>query len=262
MEKGTTPVTYYALDLEKRELERTLGQLAMSDIGSTLKGKVDAKGMLGEKSVIESIAGKHSTERATTGTYDDGLGYIAAGGLSRQGPPEPIRTSIHTKSAGYQLPQSRDPSPGSPGSPGSTSSSNSHSADTHDTNDTSYTAPSTPDSADPPLHIMFLGSSLGNFDREGDAAFLRSLPLRAGHGDTLLLGLDHGNEAAKIELAYDDPKGHTRDFIMNGLKAAGAALGDEGMFDEDKWAYVGKYNKEERECRTIGCFIDILIIDC
>lgn len=47
MAKGTTPLTYYALDLERRELERTLGQLAMSDIGSSLKGKVDTKGMLG-----------------------------------------------------------------------------------------------------------------------------------------------------------------------------------------------------------------------
>lgn len=47
MSHGTTPVTYYALDLEKGELERTLGELAMSDVGEIIKGKVDAKGMLG-----------------------------------------------------------------------------------------------------------------------------------------------------------------------------------------------------------------------
>lgn len=93
---------------------------------------------------------------------------------------------------------------------------------------------------------MFLGSSLGNFSRADGAAFLRSLPLRRGCGDTLLLGLDHDNQAAKIETAYNDPKGYTRRFIMNGLKAAGSTLGDEKMFDEDKWEYVGKYNKEER----------------
>lgn len=40
-------MTYYALDLEQRELERTLTQLAMSDVGTLLQGKVDAKGMLG-----------------------------------------------------------------------------------------------------------------------------------------------------------------------------------------------------------------------
>jgi L-histidine Nalpha-methyltransferase / hercynylcysteine S-oxide synthase len=30
------------------------------------------------------------------------------------------------------------------------------------------------------------------------------------------------------------------------LKAAGAALGDETLFGEDKWDYVGKYNQEKR----------------
>lgn len=93
---------------------------------------------------------------------------------------------------------------------------------------------------------MFLGSSLGNFSRSEGAAFLRSLPLRRGNGDTLLLGLDHDNPSAKIEAAYNDPKGYTRRFIMNGLKAAGNTLGDENMFDEAKWEYVGKYNEEER----------------
>ncbi|KAF7972559.1 hypothetical protein HWV62_17674 [Athelia sp. TMB] len=208
----------------------------MSDIGSTVKGKVDAKGMLGPLSLIEAIS--RSIDTSNTGTYDDGLKYIAAGGLKNTN--EPARPSLHTTGS-YQLPQAqpRDLSPDS------TSSSNSHSVDTH-SNDTSYTSPSTPDSVDPPLHIMFLGPSLGNFDREGGTAFLRPLPLRAGHGDTLLIGLDHDNDAAKIELAYDDPKGHTRNFIMNGLKAAGSTLGDENMFDEGKWEYVGKYNKEER----------------
>lgn len=106
---------------------------------------------------------------------------------------------------------------------------------------------------------MFLGSSLGNFSRGDGAAFLHSLPLRHGRGDTLLIGLDHDNEAAKVELAYNDPKGHNRDFIMNGLKAAGNVLGDENMFDQDKWEHVGKYNKAERECRTISRFNDMLI---
>jgi uncharacterized SAM-dependent methyltransferase len=39
--------------------------------------------------------------------------------------------------------------------------------------------------------------------------------IREGH--TLLLGLDHDNEPKLVELAYDDPAGHTRRFIMNGL---------------------------------------------
>ena len=126
-------------------------------------------------------------------------------------------------------------------------SPNSDTSGTRNSSDeTDVTPPSTPDTAQPPLHILFLGSSLGNFSRQEGSAFLRSLPLRRGCGDMLLLGLDHCSDAVKIETAYNDPKGYTRKFIMNGLEAAGGILGDENMFNEDKWEYVGKYNEEER----------------
>jgi L-histidine Nalpha-methyltransferase / hercynylcysteine S-oxide synthase len=197
------PITYYALDLEERELVRTLGEIASSDIGMSLKGKVETKGMLG--------------------TYDDGLKFVEEGGLYAgvsPGKPSPA-----------ELSGLRDLS----SSPMSTSaSSESSNADS--------SPPSTPDDVQPPLHILFLGSSLGNFNRTASADFLRSLPLRPGSGDTLLLGLDHDNSKQVIEKAYNDPAGHTKVFIMNGLKAAGRALGDEDLFDEDKWEYVNNYN--------------------
>lgn len=69
----------------------------------------------------------------------------------------------------------------------------------------------------PPLHVLFLGSSLGNFSRPEMAKFLLQLPLRPGFGDTLLLGLDGDNGKELVERAYDDSKGVTRAFIMNGL---------------------------------------------
>ena len=37
-------------------------------------------------------------------------------------------------------------------------------------------------------------------------------------------------------------------YHLLGLKAAGTTLGDETLFDEDKWDYVGKYNQEQRAC--------------
>ena len=67
-----------------------------------------------------------------------------------------------------------------------------------------------------PLHILFLGSSLGNSLRDGDANFLRGLRLRPGSGDTLLLGLDHDNGLAEIERAHGDPLGISRKFVMQG----------------------------------------------
>jgi len=92
-----------------------------------------------------------------------------------------------------------------------------------------------------------LGSSLGNFSRGEDAAFLRSLPLRAGRGDTLLIGLDHGSDAARIERAYNDPAGVTRRFVLNGLKSLSRVLGNENLFPTEKWEYVSRYNAQERE---------------
>jgi hypothetical protein len=205
------PITYYALDLEERELQRTLSEITMSDVGKTLEGKVDTKGLWG--------------------TYDDGLKFVEAGGLQ----PHNVATRISVVSAApYKVAATGDVSPIS-----STSSrSNTTASD--------MTPPSTPDAAQPPLHILFLGSSLGNFCRSEGADFLRSLPLRPGSGDTLLIGMDHDNDKALIEEAYNDRKGYTKRFIMNGLRAAGKALGNENMFDENQWDYVNNYNVTER----------------
>ena len=205
---ASSPITYYALDLEQRELERTLSEIETSELGEKLAGKVETKGMWG--------------------TYDDGLKFINEGGLLNGRFTNSFSTSIEPSR--FSL---RNASPTSSGCV-STEMSESFNSDS--------SPPSTPEEIQPPLHILFLGSSLGNFPREGTADFLRSLPLRPGSGDTLLLGLDHENDKEKIEKAYNDSKGYTANFIFNGLIAAGRALGNEKMFDEDKWEYVNRYN--------------------
>ncbi|TCD60398.1 hypothetical protein EIP91_010236 [Steccherinum ochraceum] len=203
------PITYYALDLEKRELDRTLQELSASDVGVEIQGKIATKGLCA--------------------TYEDGLKFIQDGRLHEQ------NNDSNGPFAHYKLEKT-----GRDASPSSTSSDMTRSASTD------LTPPSTPGSEEPPHHILFLGSSLGNFTPGEDAAFLRSLPLKPGSGNTLLLGLDHTNEGEKIESAYNDSQGITRAFIMNGLKNAGRVLGDESLFDETKWEYVGKYNAEKR----------------
>lgn len=189
----SSPITYYALDLEENELERTLGEIAMSEVGEHLAGKVETKGICA--------------------TYDEGLRFF---GRDRN-------NTVASPSSGEA----------SPVSPTLTEST---------TSDVSGLR----DPGDSPLHILFLGSSLGNFSREGGEDFLRSLPLRPGSGDTLLLGLDHDNGKVAVEQAYNDEQGYTARFIMNGLRAAGRALGDEQMFDESKWEYVNRYNEKTR----------------
>ncbi|KAJ7069428.1 DUF323 domain-containing protein [Mycena amicta] len=201
------PITYYALDLEERELQRTLAFIANSDVGKSLDGRVETRGLCA--------------------TYEQGLKYAQAGGLHTRSNTAGRLT--RETSAWKHSPSYRDASPMS----NSTAS---------DSSEAATSPPSTPDELPTPLHLMFLGSSLGNFARKDAADFLRSLPLRPGSGDTLLIGMDHDNGKALIEEAYNDPQGYTTKFIMNGLKAAGKALGDEALFDEENWEYINNYD--------------------
>ncbi|KAA1474686.1 hypothetical protein DENSPDRAFT_804521 [Dentipellis sp. KUC8613] len=209
------PVTYYALDLDERELKRTLTELS-NILEPELRGKVEMKG-----------------------TYDGGIKFIEECGLWGRD------AANHTVPSGHSV--SPTSSTFSDGDAPSRSDSNT-APSTTETNAVKAvsidTAPSTPDSmpAHAPLHIMLLGSSLGNFACGADTEFLKSLPLRPGSGDTLLLGLDHCQDEEKIVPAYNDAKGLTKSFVMNGLKGAGRALGDEALFDENKWEYVGRYD--------------------
>lgn len=208
------PITYYALDLERRELERTLDQLAASPVGREMHGKVDTRGLWG--------------------TFEGGLKFVEEGGLRGRG----------VVAAAAARARSLSSDDGTTTQPSSASSEQ----------DTAETPLSTPDlgTLETPLHLLFLGSSLANFPPGEDLAFLRSLPLRAGTGDTLLLGLDHTSDIAKIERAYDDRAGITRRFILNGLKSAGRALGDESLFAPEKWAYVSRYDAQERKLALLG----------
>jgi hypothetical protein len=203
--KASSPITYYALDLEQRELERTLNEIETSELGENFAGRVKTKGMWG--------------------TYNDGIKFIKEGGLlnGRFTGTDIFSTLIEP----FRFNNS-------------TTSSACISTEVSDNSDS--LPPSTPEEIQPPLHILFLGSSLGNFSREEAADFLLSLPLRPGSGDTLLLGLDHDNDKEKIERAYNDSKGYTAKFIFNGLRSAGRVLGNEKIFDEDKWEYVNRYN--------------------
>ncbi|KAK7022115.1 DUF323 domain-containing protein [Favolaschia claudopus] len=211
---GAAPITYYALDLEERELERTLTEISQSDVGKALQGKVTTRGLCA--------------------TYDQGLKFAESGALHARNTAERLPRAPHSSPFKFEP----------LGDSSSSSMSGSSGSDSH--SDAATSPPSTPDDVQPPLHLLFLGSSLGNFSRSEGADFLKSLPLRPGSGDTMLIGLDHDNGKTSIEAAYNDPQGYTKNFIMNGLKVAGRALGDENLFDEENWEYVNNYDVDER----------------
>lgn len=102
-------------------------------------------------------------------------------------------------------------------------------------------------SADVPTHFLFLGSSLGNFTRPAAAEFLRSIPLRAGSGDCLVLGLDGRNDQDVVERAYNDPQGITREWaenMWNGVEKQVNWAGPAGTM-KDTWQYEGRYDVKE-----------------
>ena len=81
--------------------------------------------------------------------------------------------------------------------------------------------------------VMFLGSTIGNFDRESRTAFLRDVAADQGEGDCFLLGTDLVKNADRLVAAYDDASGVTAQFNLNALAVMNRQLGadfDVGAF--------------------------------
>ena len=63
--------------------------------------------------------------------------------------------------------------------------------------------------------VLFLGSSIGNYDRHEATALLRSVRSQLSTGDALLLGTDMVKPASVLVPAYDDAQGVTARFTKN-----------------------------------------------
>ncbi|KAI8855214.1 histidine-specific methyltransferase [Chytridium lagenaria] len=91
--------------------------------------------------------------------------------------------------------------------------------------------------------ILWLGSSIGNLTRDEAAEFLGKIAEQVmSVGDTFLCGVDRRNAPADVKLAYDDPQGVTREFIMNGLDHVDRILGGKGIVDRANFEYLSIYN--------------------
>ena len=92
--------------------------------------------------------------------------------------------------------------------------------------------------------VLFLGSTIGNFDRPAGERFLREIRDRLLPGDALLLSTDLEKPAADVLLAYDDPAGVTAAFNLNLLSRINRELG--GNFALRNFAHEARYNDHER----------------
>ena len=92
--------------------------------------------------------------------------------------------------------------------------------------------------------VLFLGSTIGNFERNCAEAFLRDLRQRLQPGDALLLGADLVKSRERLILAYDDPTGVTAAFNLNLLGRANRELG--ANFDLRSFRHLARYNENDR----------------
>jgi uncharacterized SAM-dependent methyltransferase len=75
--------------------------------------------------------------------------------------------------------------------------------------------------------VLFLGSTIGNFERAAGEEFLRAIRRLLRPGDALLLGTDLVKPAARLIAAYDDPTGVTAAFNLNLLARINRELGGD-----------------------------------
>jgi dimethylhistidine N-methyltransferase len=92
--------------------------------------------------------------------------------------------------------------------------------------------------------VLFLGSTIGNFDRDAGDEFLREVRATLRAGDALLLGTDL-DKAVELQLpAYDDPAGVTAAFNLNLLARINRELGAD--FDLSCFRHEARWNYADR----------------
>ncbi len=94
------------------------------------------------------------------------------------------------------------------------------------------------------LLVLFLGSTIGNFDRDAGEEFLREVRAILQDGDALLLGTDLEKSVKEQILAYDDPAGVTSAFNLNLLARINRELG--ANFDLTCFRHEARWNDAER----------------
>lgn len=92
------------------------------------------------------------------------------------------------------------------------------------------------------LLVLFLGSTIGNFEPEAAIDFLYAIRLCLQPGDALLLGTDLVKPVELLRAAYDDPVGVTAAFNLNLLARINREL--DADFDLRQFKHVVRYNTD------------------
>lgn len=87
--------------------------------------------------------------------------------------------------------------------------------------------------------IVFIGSTIGNFDHEDAVGFLASIAAEMGEDDRLVLGTDLVKDHGVLEAAYNDAQGLTADFNKNMLSVLNRELGAD--FDLNRFEHDARF---------------------
>jgi L-histidine N-alpha-methyltransferase len=93
-----------------------------------------------------------------------------------------------------------------------------------------------------PAMVVFLGSTIGNFNNGESLAFWRRVSRDLAAGDYFLLGVDLVKEPAVLDAAYNDAAGVTAQFTLNLFERMNREL-DSGL-DVSQLEHVAKYNPD------------------
>jgi len=93
-----------------------------------------------------------------------------------------------------------------------------------------------------PQMVIFLGSTIGNFNQAESSAFWRSVADHLPLGDYFLLGVDLAKDPAILEAAYNDAAGHTARFTKNYCTRLNRELGSN--IDVSQVEHVAVWNPE------------------
>lgn len=96
-----------------------------------------------------------------------------------------------------------------------------------------------------PVIVVFLGSTIGNFEPGDESCFLAELSCNLSPGDFFLVGIDLVKDKAVIEPAYNDAAGVTAGFTRNLFARMNRELGSS--IDLSAVEHVAYYNSSSEQ---------------
>ncbi len=109
-----------------------------------------------------------------------------------------------------------------------------------------------------PVMVMFLGSSIGNFDEDTEHVFWKSMSQCLNTGDYFLLGVDLVKDTETLEAAYNDKAGVTAAFTKNLFARMNREFKSD--IDVDSVEHRARYSEERERVEICAHFTKAQVI--